>query len=201
MKRLLFVLFVLSPAVALSSERIRMVDNASQVSVKDTLENVCRAFDSENLDLFESCFAESRRKQVRRRYAMVFVKERCSMQLLESHVIEMGEMTAEAAVRYKMSDSYGTKEVVSRVNFVKQNDKWLIDSENMVSKSACGGSSPVAPARPNPRNQPEDPDWDPMNPDPSRVSPNLQDLIGDIGIQPGMGCANGRCPGGRCPVR
>ena len=35
--------------------------------------------------------------------------------------------------------------------------------------------------------------WNPFNPPANRINPALEHLRGDIGIQPGLGCANGRC--------
>lgn len=183
---------------ALCSERAKMSDNSDQTSLKDKLETLSKAFESENLDAFERCFSESRRPMIRRKYAMVFVEGSCSMDLVEFHAIEIKDETASAAVRYKMSDSHGSSEVVSTVKFVKHEGEWLINGESIVSRKSCSDSASVV-SRPVDQQQGER--WDPMNPDPSKISPNLKHLIGDVGILPGMGCANGNCANGRCEVR
>lgn len=179
---------------------MRVVDNTNQTSIKDVLEKVCKAFDSEDLDLYESCFALERRDQIRKRYAMVFVRERCSMQLLESHAIRIDEDSAESAARYLICDHHGPREIVSKVEFVKDGDRWLIDRETVVSRKSAADSRSLAssPARGDQR---DDQGWNPMNPDRNKVSPNLQHLIGDVGVRPGMGCSGGNCPNGRCEVR
>lgn len=198
MKTVLFICAVFLPSVALSSDRVRMSDNSEQTSLKDALTAVSKAVESEDLDLFESCFACDRRDKIRKKYAMVFVRERCSMELIESHTIEVDEDAAEVAVRYKMCVSSKTAEVVSKVRMVKEEGKWLIDRETIVSKKASGDSYASAN---DTQYQDREPKWDPMNPDRNRVSPNLHHLIGDIGVQPGMGCAGGACANGRCKIR
>lgn len=207
MRSLVFACVALLPSVALPSERVRLVDNAPQTSIKDTLETVCRAFDAEDLDLYEGCFVSGKREQIRRRYAMIFVSERCSMQLLESHAISVGEDSAESAARYKICDTQGPREVVSKVRFVKEGGKWLIDKETVVSNKASGESRSMASHAPEPMavpvrvDQRNEQGWDPMKPDPEKISPHLRHLIGDIGIRPGTGCAGGNCANGRCEVR
>lgn len=201
MKRL-FILLSLLPSVALSSERVRMSDNSSQTSLKDVLVEACGAFDAENLESFGNCFVSARREQVRRRSAMTFVRGHASMEFVESHAIDVGEEEAEAAVRYRMTDSSGSMEFVSRVKFLKEDGKWLIDRETVVSKKPCASStasmSDPVPVRANAQ---RDPNWDPMKPDRGKISPHLDHLVGDIGMQPATGCELGKCPGGRCPVK
>lgn len=184
---------------ALCAERLRVSDNSAKASVKDTLEAVSQAFDHEDLDAFEGCFSESRRPSIRKKYAMMFVRDKCSMELLESHTVEMKKDSAEAAVRYKMAGPDGCSEVVSTVKLVKEDGRWLIDGESVVSRkpSSALNSSPGAFVPPE---RQQDAKWDPMNPDPSKVSPHLQHLIGDVGIRPGMGCSGGNCANGRCEV-
>lgn len=189
-----------SPIVATGSEpeRLRMVempDPSAKTSPKQTVEVVCRAFNSEDLDLFEKCFVESRRKTIRRKCAMSFVRQNCSMSVAESHVIEIDEDSAELVVRYLMGEHGSQSEFVSTVKFVKSGNEWLIDREVIVSQSRPRQAAAVAVARPANANRNN---WDPMNPDTSRISPTLQHLVGDIGIQEGLGCENGNCAGGRC---
>lgn len=194
----LFSALVSSVALG-QSERVKMSDMSDNSSPKDTILTVSRAYEAEDLDLLESCFAASQRKNIRKKCGIMFVKGRSSMSIVESHVIEIEDEKAEVAVRYMMSEPSGPVEIVSTVNMSKEGDRWVINKEVLVSRSSGRAEAPFAQARQ--ANGRADGEWDPMNPDPSRISPNLQHLIGDIGIQPGMGCQNGRCGVGGCDLK
>ena len=189
------VAIVVSTSVlaAHAQDRIKLDDNAHSTSVKDAIKTVVNAFDSEDIDAYVSCFKESKRKRMRRLAAFAFVDDKCSMELLDSHVIESTPEATYAAVKYRMSDLDESYEVVSEVKFVKEGGRWVVDSESVKSKirgRSQGGYESAAPGK----NQ----GWDDFNPDSDQVSPFAQHLIGDIGVQSGMGCAGGRCLNGRC---
>ena len=189
----LVALIVCSTASA--GERISMVDNSESASIKDVVGGVVRAFDNEDLDSYESCFKESRRASVRRKAALLFADEDCSMELVDVHVIEdLGE-TASAAVKYRMGGSHASYVILSEINFVKEAGEWRIDRETVRSKGVDSSRASSSLAE-NPAGR--KPAWDPMRPDPNRIPENLHHLIGDVGIQEGFGCAGGRCANGRC---
>lgn len=198
------LLFFLMCVVASASDRLKVSDNSEETAVRDAVEAAARAFTAEDLSAYQACFKESRRASVRRRTAVCFVENECSMEVAEMHVVEVGEEKASAVVKYRISSGL-KQEVVAEVHFVKDGDGWLIDRENIKSKSDLGsrGASFVsAPARKPGSRHPEDPGaWDEMRPNPNRISPKLQHLMGDVGIREGTGCAGGRCANGRCEVR
>lgn len=194
-------------SVALCSERLKVADNSADTEVKDAISAAVRAFDSEDVRSYEMCFKESKRAFVRKKTALLFASEKCSMEIVDMHVIDIGEDSASAAVKYKMGCSSQSHDILSEINLVREGGRWVIDSESVKSKSAAGRASDGAGlfaaraprAAPNNRQQGEQADgWDPMNPDRNRISPNLHHLMGDIGIREGMGCADGRCANGRC---
>lgn len=198
--RNLFVL-VLICSTAAGAERVSMVDNSGSTSIKDAVRGVVRAFDQEDLDSYEACFSSSRRASVRRKAAHLFADEDCSMELVDVHVIEDDGENASAAVKYRMGGLHASYTILAEVKFVKEEGEWLIDREVLRSKGISPRTSPsssvaVAGAPPG-----RPPVWDPMNPDPDRISPELNHLIGDIGIREGIGCAGGGCANGMCPVR
>lgn len=193
MRLFILLLVVVYSVPALCEDRLTMTDNSSSTSIKDVVRNTVRAFDSEDLDSYEACFRESRRSFMRRKAAMAFADDDCSMSLIDVHVIEEGDDSASAAVKYRFGGSSCSFLILSEVKFVKEEGSWRIDREIVRSKSNAGSSQShyaAAPARKG--------EWDPMNPDPNRIPKNIHHLMGDIGIQEGMGCAGGRCLNGRC---
>jgi hypothetical protein len=188
-RAVLVALLVCSAAAA--SDRVSMVDNSETTSIKDLVAGVVRAFDSEDLDSYASFFKESRRSYIRRRSAHVFADDECSMELVDIHIIEDDGENAAAAVKYRMGGASASFVILAEVDFVKEEGEWRIDRETVKSKSLAPSRTSMssAPAIPIGRA----PIWDPLNPDPDKISPNLNHLIGDVGIQQGMGCADGKC--------
>lgn len=183
----------LAPLALFGADRVGLVDNAPQTELKDFLESAAGAFNSENIDAYEMCFSQSRRKDMRRKIAVLFASEQCSMELIEAHTVDINEDGAEAAVRYKIGNSRGSSEVVSIVKLVRESGRWAIDGETRVS-----GKQSVCSAQPSSQTQPAGNGWNPYKPEKDKVSSGLQHLVGDIGVRPGMGCSGGRCPVGPC---
>lgn len=171
--------------------RPAVVDNTDQIEIQEMISAIEDAFNSENVEGYSRCFKGSSRKAVRRKTALLFASGECSMDIEESHIIEVGDDEAEVAVRYSLGGQEGRSSVVSTVNFVKEDGIWVVSSENQISKTASGRPSAMIA-------KDEGGAWDPYKPEADRVSKNLQHLIGDIGVQPGMGCADGKCANGRC---
>jgi hypothetical protein len=188
MRKILVALMLCSTASA--SDRVAMLDNSSSTSIKDFVGGVVRAFDGEDLDSYEACFKESRRPAVRRKAALLFADEDCSMELVDVHVIEDSGDTASAAVKYRMGGSSASYMLLSEIHLVREGGEWRIDRETVKSKGfAPHRSSSVASAAPPGRA----PIWDPMNPDPDRIPEQVHHLIGDVGVREGFGCVGGRC--------
>lgn len=191
---------------ALCSDRIAVVDNSAEMEVKDAISAAVRAFDSEDVKSYEMCFKESRRPFVRKRAAFLFAEDKCSMEIVDMHVIEILDESASAAVKYRMSHSAQSHEILAEINLTKEGGRWVIDRESVRSKAPSGrpsysGSGNLMAGRGGRAAGPNAPAgaWDPMNPDRDKISPHLHHLMGDIGIREGMGCANGKCANGRCP--
>lgn len=176
-------------SVAHADGRVQVVNNAPQTEFKDALEAAAKAFDSENLDAYEKCFSEGRRKGMRRKMALLFAAQECKMELVEAHTIEVGENFGEAAVRYKIGDSGGSYDVVSVISMVKEGGSWVIDSEIKMRESRSEGSYPTSSYA----SSQDRPAHKQNLPDKSTIQPGIQHLIGDVGVRPGDGCANGRC--------
>ena len=179
--------------IAQVESRPVMGGNEDEIQIGDALKSVESSFDSEDLSAYVDCFKDSMRKSVRRKSALLFASESCSMDIEEFHFIEIEEDRAEVAVKYSIGGSKGSSEIVSTVKLVKEKGNWLMAGESVSSRH----SSKSAYGRPPAQNH-MDAEWNPYNPDKDKVSPTLHHLIGDIGVRPGMGCADGNCANGRC---
>lgn len=171
--------------------RPAVADNTDEIEIKDMISSLEDSFNAENVEGYSRCFKGSSRKAVRRKTAVLFASGNCSIDVQESHIIEISEDKAEIAVRYVLGAQGRRSDIVSTVKFLKEDGLWLINSESLISKTASGKSSGAA-------SRGQVAEWDPYKPDPTQVSNGLQHLIGDIGVRPGMGCADGRCANGRC---
>lgn len=192
-----FILAFFAAAPCFGEGRVKMSDNSADTSVKDTIKSLVDSFDSENLDSYSSCFKESVRPRIRRKAAMMFADDDCNMGLVDAHVIELGEESASVAVKYHMGGSSCSYEYLSEVFLVKEGGRWVVERESVRSskcKSVASAGVQSASAKPAGK-------WDPFKPDRNKIPENLHHLIGDIGIQEGMGCAGGRCANGRCELR
>lgn len=178
-------------ASARPEARLAVADNTDQIEIQEVISAIEDAFNAENVEGYSRCFKSSSRKSVRKKTAVLFASGEFSMDVEESHIIEVGDDEAEVAVKYLLGGQDGRSSVVSTVNFVKEDGFWVISSENMISKITSGRASSMIA-------KDEGGKWDPYKPDTDKVSNNLQHLIGDIGVRPGMGCADGKCANGRC---
>jgi hypothetical protein len=197
--RIVALCLVCCPAAA--EERLRVADNSSEVAVKDAIISTARAFDSEDVGSYGMCFKESRRPHIRRKVALLFADAKCSMEIIDLHVISIEEAAASVAVKYKMVGVGAPSEFLSEIHMVKEKDRWVIDKESVRSSSASRssvGSTLAAQAPQGQRGMAVPGAWDEFDPDTDLISPNLKHLSGDIGIREGFGCANGRCANGRC---
>lgn len=191
MNRAVLLLLLLPLSASFGYDRVPVVDNSDEVEIRNTIDRVVAAFDQEDLFSYESCFRQSKRKAVRRQTAMVFANDDCHMELVDAHLIESDGQTASVAVKYRMGGASSSFHFLSELHMLKEEGGWVIDRESVRSSSGLRLA-----ARGTPQKTP--PNWDPYNPDPNLISPNLRELIGDIGIQPGFGCSGPNCAGGRC---
>jgi hypothetical protein len=193
-------------SVALSADRISMVDNSQEMSVRDAVSSAAQAFSAKDSAGFSMCFKESRREHIRKKCAFSFLEEDATMEILNIHVFSVDDESASAAVKYRMIGAGNSKDVVSEVVLVKEEGRWVISREMIKSsKDSVPQRHALSSSGPRPKNRgnkidlnSQRPEWDNLNPNVNDISPNLQHLVGDIGIQPGMGCAGGRCANGRC---
>lgn len=201
MKTSIAILASMVCSVALSADRISMVDNSSEMSVRDAVVTAAQAFSAKDSAGFSMCFKESRRDHIRKKCAFSFLEEDATMEILNVHVFSIDEDSASAAVKYRMVSAGNSKDVVSEVVMEREGERWVISRETVrSSKDSAPPQYSLPSSGPRQKNQgnqvdlnSQRPEWDNFNPNANGISPNLQHLIGDIGVRPGMGCANGRC--------
>lgn len=169
-----------------AEERVRMaVDNVAQIDIRDCVQAAAQAVADENLDAFVGCFAQKLRPQIRRQAAMLFVAHEIDLELLDSHLVEESGVKAEVAVKYRVTMTEPCYDIISIVNLSREQDAWRIMREQVKSRlmtrghSACAGS--------------EDQVFR-FGGGAAVLDPRAADFLpGDVGRQPGGGCANGRC--------
>lgn len=160
-------------------------DNVVEIDVKDRVRAAATAVSEENLDAFVGCFTEKQRAKIRRRAALVFVTHSLDLELLDDHLVSESGNRAELAVKYRVTLTDDSFDIVSLLDMTKESGGWRIASEKVTSNvprasrrstSSCGG--PVfrfgggADAL---------------------LQGDAEDFLpADIGRRPG-GCANGRC--------
>jgi hypothetical protein len=181
---------LLCPHPARGEGRLPVSDNSADTDFKDALSAAAKAFDSEDLNSFESCFSEQLRKGMRRKMAVLFASHECSMELVEAHTIEVDEHAAEAAVRYRVGGVGETYEFVSVIKAVKEDGRWVIDSELKIRGVSSGEPTQRSYATSSPKKAKA---AESEEVDKSEVDPAIRHLIGDMDVMPGSGCVGGQC--------
>ncbi|MCX7415090.1 MAG: hypothetical protein NTY25_01170 [Planctomycetia bacterium] len=124
----------------------------------------------------------------------LFIRHDFSMEILDVVLLSDGEDTIVFGVRYGVTlKSAPNQTFASKVTARNLDGTWKVDGEKVRS---CLQESQSLSA--NPADQALDggavrPGWGPFNPPAHLIDPALESLRGHVGIQPGRGCANGRC--------
>jgi type III secretory pathway component EscR len=113
--------------------RVRVASNAEETDIRDCLNSVVEAANSENLDRFCDCFTGSKQAKIRKQAAIRFVQHDVAMELLDAHIIKAGKTSAEVAVKYRVVLSDDRFDVVSLVVVKQENGYWRIRSEKIQS--------------------------------------------------------------------
>lgn len=137
--------------------RVAMViPDPDETDIADCLEMAVDAANKENLDGFLECFAASTRSAVRRQMALFFVQHAVSIDLVDKHTVTRERDRAELAVNYTTSLTGQEYEIVSFLRLVREDNRWVIRDESIMSRtvrrrssdsgSPCGpGGCPPAP--------------------------------------------------------
>jgi hypothetical protein len=121
----------------------------------------------------------------------IFVRHQPKMDIRQVTLLSEADDRIAFAVRYAWHDKEKPEEVFASKVVARQVDgQWKLDGESVKSINRTASGSPyveraganVVPAA-----------WNPFDPPADRINPALEHLRGDIGIQQGLGCSNGRC--------
>lgn len=142
---------------------------------------------------FMGHFTPSHARKIRGKMEDIFIKHQPQMDIHQVTLLSEEEDKITFAVRYAWHDKGKPEtEVASKVMARMIDGHWKLDGETVRavtrttdSDSKYGAEESDVPDQPA--------GWNPFSPPARLISPNLEHLRGDIGIQPGMGCANGRC--------
>lgn len=114
--------------------RVRVApNNAEETDIRDCLNSVVEAANSENLDGFCDCFTGTKQAKIRKQAVIRFAEHDVTMELLDSHILKAGKTTAEVAVKYRLVLSDDRFDVVSLVAVKQENGYWRISSEEIQS--------------------------------------------------------------------
>lgn len=138
-----------------------------------------------------SHFTPAYGKKVRGRMEDIFIKSEPRIDVRKVTLLSESEEKITFGVRYMWRHSEEPETIfASKVTARRIAGQWKLDGEVVQAIDRTGSASqygesadrkvgPVA--------------WDAFNPPAARISPALEHLRGDVGIQPGLGCVNGQC--------
>jgi hypothetical protein len=174
------------------SDRITVVvPPARQESAEELVGSLASACNRGDFMAFMGHFTPTHGRRIRGRMEDLFVLHQPKMGIHKVTLLSEADDRITFAVRYAWHDKEKPEEVfASKVIARKVDGQWKLDgesvksvnrtaSESQYAEPARGGVVPAA--------------WNPFDPPANQINPALEHLRGDIGIQPGLGCANGRC--------
>ena len=190
--RCLGVFALVSLGVIEASDRITViVPPASQEAAEELVGSLASACNRGDFIGFMGHFTPSHARRIRGRMEDIFVQHQPKMDIRQVTLLSESDDRITFGVRYAWHDKNSPEEVfASKVVARKVAGDWKLDGEALKSISRTVSESQYAePAGANVVPAA----WNPFNPPANRINPALEHLRGDIGIQPGLGCANGRC--------
>ena len=190
--RCLGVFALVSLGVIEASDRITViVPPASQEAAEELVGSLASACNRGDFIGFMGHFTPSHARRIRGRMEDIFVQHQPKMDIRQVTLLSESDDRITFGVRYAWHDKNSPEEVfASKVVARKVEGDWKLDGEALKSISRTVSESQYAePAGANVVPAA----WNPFNPPANRINPALEHLRGDIGIQPGLGCANGRC--------
>lgn len=178
--------------VTFATERLKViVPPEGQDHAEKLAESLAFACNSGDFMGVMSHFTPSYREKIRGKMEDMFIKYQPKLEIRQVTLLSESEDKITFGVRYMWQNADEPEKILaSKVTARRIDGQWKLDGEVVKSMEQKATESPyskeegrkVIPVA-----------WDAFNPPVARTSPNLEHLRGDIGIQPGMGCANGQC--------
>jgi hypothetical protein len=175
-----------------ASDRIKViVPPAGQQSAEELVGSLASACNRGDFVGFMDHFSPSHGNRIRKRMEDVFIQHQPKMEIRQVTLLSEEGDRITFGVRYGWHDR-NTPEVVvaSKITARKIEGQWKLDGETLKAVNRTGAATDyaersgdaVVPAA-----------WNPFDPPAHMIDPALERLRGDIGIQPGRGCADGKC--------
>lgn len=120
--------------------RARMVDTSAEIGAADCVKTAAQAVCDEDLDAYLGCFTSDQRSKLRRKVAILFVSHTLDLDLVDSHVVSETAAKTELAVKYRVTLSEETYDIVSIIDLVKEDGSWRIAREQVETRRQVGGS-------------------------------------------------------------
>lgn len=168
-----------------------VVPPAGQDSAEKLLGSLAMACNRGDFIAFMDHFTPTHGRRIRPRMEDIFIQHQPRMDIRQVILLSETDEQLVFGVRYAWHGRNQPEEVLSsKVAARRVNGQWKLDRElvravartGSESDSAAAAGGRVVPAA-----------WNPFDPPAGLINPALEHLRGDIGIQPGRGCANGRC--------
>jgi len=166
-----------------------IVPPAAQETAEQLVGSVAATCNRGDFVGFMSHFTSSHARRLRGPMEDIFVRHRPRMDIRRVTLLSDSPEKITFGVEYAWHDRDKPEHVLaSKVTARMVNGQWKLDGEVVksstltVAESASAAPHGVPPAA-----------WNPFDPPADLINPALEHLRGDVGIQPGRGCANGRC--------
>lgn len=189
----ILVSWCLCGAMSLAAERLKVTGPpAGQDNAERLVGSLAAACNRGDFVDFMNHFTPAQDRRVRRWMEDVFIKHQPQMEIHGVTLLSEEEDRITFGVKYAWHDKGRPEEVLaSKVTARKIEGRWKLDGEAVKSVTRTAAASNYGSEAADAQGMHAN--WDPLNPPARQISPDLEHLRGDIGIQPGRGCANGRC--------
>lgn len=179
--------------ISIAADRLTVITPRSgQERAENLAQSVAAACNAGDYIAFIGHFTPAHRQRCRTSNEKMFINGHPLMEIRKVTLLSEESDQLIFAVKYAWHDRDSHEKVyASKVTARLIGNDWRIDGETVKFVtgvgSACGHTSESVGDSDLPQ------EWDPFSPPKHLISPNLEHLRGDIGIRPGLGCANGRC--------
>ena len=183
--------FACNPAIA--SDRLKVIaPRPGQECAENLAQSVASACNSGDFLTFIEHFTPAHRRRCRKNIEEMFINGHPKMDIQKVTLLSEGSDQITFAVKYAWHDRNEPERVyASKATARLLDGDWKLDGETVKSVTGAGAESGSGSETAGDSGLPQA--WNPFNPPKHLVSPHLEHLRGDIGIRPGLGCANGRC--------
>jgi len=184
---------VLGISLADASDRPKVIaPRPGQERAENLAQSLASACNSGDYIAFMNHFNPANRRRCHQHIEDMFIKGHPKMEIQQVTLLSEESEEITFAVKYAWHDKdEPEKAFASKVTARLLDGDWKLDRGTVMAVTRSGSSIDYGRDTADSSGLPVG--WDPYNPPAHLIDPNLEHLRGDIGIRPGMGCANGQC--------